>query len=333
MPIRQAHFVTLLSIGLVSSYALAQYPAQPPVGGSSVFDNQRPSSSAPGPGSGHQRVGPLTATPQDFAELKIAPGFLLSIEVYDEPELTTELRVDKSGTVKVPMIGNIQVSGMTLPQASNAIGDALKEKKILVDPQVNLNVEEYAGTEVTILGEVHTPGQSELLAPRPLDDVLALAGGTTEYAGSTVEIRHTGEDGQKQLVLHNRASESFKDISVAPGDTVTVPRAGIVYVLGGVLRPGGYLMQENGRLDVPQAIALAYGTTMAASVGSMRLIRKKADGTVQEIPIKYHQMVKGEIPPMFLQAEDVIYVPISRVKTVLSAGLLNSAVSAAVIYR
>ena len=92
-------------------------------------------------------------------------------------------------------------------------------------------------------------------------------------------------------------------------------------------------MQENGRLDVPQAIALAYGTTLAASVGSMRLIRKKADGTVQEIPIKYHQMVKGEIPPMFLQAEDVIYVPISRVKTVLSAGLLNSAVSAAVIYR
>jgi protein involved in polysaccharide export with SLBB domain len=91
-------------------------------------------------------------------------------------------------------------------------------------------------------------------------------------------------------------------------------------------------MQEDGNLDVTQAIALAYGTTMAASTGSMRLIRKKDDGMVQEIPIDYHAIVKGKIPPPHLQAEDVIYVPVSKAKVILASGLVNTGVAAAVVY-
>ena len=117
-----------------------------------------------------------------------------------------------------------------------------------------------------------------------------------------------------------------------PGETVTVKRAGIVYVLGGVTRPGGYLMQEDGDLNVTQALALAYGTTMPAAVGSMRLIRKKDDGQVEEIPIPYRAIVKGKVAPLQLQAEDVIYVPISKIKATLDASLVNSGVAAAVIY-
>lgn len=163
-----------------------------------------------------------------------------------------------------------------------------------------------------------------------------MAGGETEYAGGTVQIRHSGSAGvqmQEVKFAQNGSHPDAENVIVQPGDVVTVKRAGIVYVLGGVARPGGYVMQEGGNLDVTQAIALAYGTTMPAAVNSMRLIRKTDDGKVEQIHIPYRAMVKGKVPPMRLQAQDVIYVPISKIKSVATAALVNTGVAAAVIYR
>ena len=174
-----------------------------------------------------------------------------------------------------------------------------------------------------------------MLAPRHLDDVIAMAGGETEYAGKTIEIRHEENVSQRTEVISYSRSVDNNVLSktvVRPGDTVTVKRAGIVYVLGGVTRPGGYVMQEDGDLNVTQALALAYGTTMPAAVGSMRLIRKEDDGRVEEMPIPYRDIVKGKVAPLQLRAEDVIYVPISKVKAVLDTSLVNTAAAAAVIY-
>jgi polysaccharide export outer membrane protein len=117
---------------------------------------------------------------------------------------------------------------------------------------------------------------------------------------------------------------------VMPGDTLTVRRAGVVYVLGAVNRPGGYLMQENGDLNVTQAIALAWGTGLQASVGTIRLIRKVPDGKVLEIDIPLGEIQKGKQAPPRLQAEDVLYVPVSKFKMVLSSALLTSAATAAI---
>jgi polysaccharide export outer membrane protein len=117
---------------------------------------------------------------------------------------------------------------------------------------------------------------------------------------------------------------------VQPGDTVVVPRAGIVYVLGGVNRPGGYVMQEDGKLDVAQALSLAYGTSINAAVGSIRVVRKQPDGSLQTIPISYPKITSGKEKPIMLQAEDIVYVPISKIKSVLSAGLAASTSSAAI---
>jgi polysaccharide export outer membrane protein len=233
------------------------------------------------------------------------------------------------------MVGRVHIADLTLDQATAKIAASLRDAKILNDPQVNLDVEEYAGREITVLGEVHSPGRIELLAPRHLDDVIALAGGETEYAGNTIEIRHEGDvTPQSESIHYSRSIDNriLSDTVVVPGDTVTVKRAGIVYVLGAVNRPGGYLMQEDGELNVTQALALAYGTTMPAAVGSMRLIRKNDDGRVEEIPIPYRDMVKGKVAPLHLQAQDVIYVPVSKVKEAFTASLTNSAVAAAIIY-
>jgi polysaccharide biosynthesis/export protein len=150
-----------------------------------------------------------------------------------------------------------------------------------------------------------------------------------------IEISHTsGVSPDKELITYSRANKdsALSSIVVLPGDIVTVRRAGIVYVLGSVNRPGGYVMQEDGELNLLQAISLAYGTNIQAAVGSMRLVRKLPDGQVQEMDVRYRDVVKGKIPPPKLQAEDVVYVPVSKMKTVLSAGLTSSAASAMIYH-
>jgi len=320
---------------LLVTTASAQFTPAPKVGGTSSFDTA-PAPTGNDAATTRHRLNPLAAVPEDFSTLKLAPGFLLSMEIYDTPEYSLELRIDSSGDVNLPMIGKVHILDLTLVEASAKIATALKEGKILNSPEVNLNIEEYAGREVTVLGEVRMPGRVEMLAAKHLDDVIAMAGGETEFAGKTVEIRHqAGAEPRSDVIHYSRNTDNhiLSDTIVKPGDTVTVKRAGIVYVLGGVTRPGGYLMQEDGDLNVTQALALAYGTTMPAAVGSIRLIRKKDDGMVEETRIPYRDIMKGKVAPMRLQAEDVIYVPISKVKVILSTGLMNTAVAAAVIYR
>jgi polysaccharide export outer membrane protein len=255
------------------------------------------------------------------------------MDVYDAPEFSTDLRVDANGDVTVSQVGTVHIAGETLTEAAATISKRLQDAKILNHPQINLNVAQYAGQSVTVLGEVHNPGRIELLAPHSLADVLAMSGGETQYAGNLIEIRRTvNQSSQTQIVHFLRGDEDnvLTETEVRPGDTITVRRAGIVYVLGGVNRPGGYIMQENGELSLTQALALAYGTKMEAAVSSIHIIRKTSDGRVQDIPVSYKAIVNGKEPPPKLQAEDVVYVPISKTKTILGAGLLATAASAAI---
>jgi polysaccharide export outer membrane protein len=317
-------------LALSSFAAMAQGNGAPRIGGASTFDS--PGAADTQGTNNRRRLTTLTAVPEDFANLKLAPGFLLSMDVYDAPELSTNLSVDAQGNVIVPMVGSVHVADETMTEATASIEKRLKDGKILNAPQVSLNINQYAGQNVSVLGEVHNPGRIELLAPHSLEDVIALAGGETELAGDVIEIRHApGVSPQKEMIHFSHKSDDMTlvDVNVRPGDTVTLRKAGIVYVLGGVTRPGGYVMQEGGELDVAQALSLAYGTTLNAAVGSMRIIRKLPDGKVEEIPIAYRDIEKGKTPAPRLQAEDLLYVPISKVKTLLTTGLLASTSQAA----
>jgi polysaccharide export outer membrane protein len=119
---------------------------------------------------------------------------------------------------------------------------------------------------------------------------------------------------------------------VKPGDTVQVKRAGIVYVLGAVNRPGGFVMQEEGTLNVLQAISLASGTSVTASTRTIYLLRRNADGTEVDIAVPYKNIANGKRTDMQLRATDVLYVPTSTFKSVMtnSQGILASAASASI---
>jgi polysaccharide export outer membrane protein len=279
----------------------------------------------------------LSPVPEGFEGLRISPGYLLSMSIYGVPEMTTELRVDAKGFVTIPLIGGVHVAGETLPQAQEVIAKALDEQEILKKPQVQLDVVQYASTSVSVLGEVHSPGKVQVLAPAPLGDVLALAGGETIAAGKEIEIQHIDADGKataRRVVYQQGKDEAvLRKTIVEPGESVVVQRAGIIYVLGAVNRPGGYLMVDGGSLSVVQAVSLAGGTTLQASTKWAVIVRRQGDSYVQ-FKVQLDKMQTGRATPVQLEWNDALYVPVSSWKAVLVNGSnVISAATSASIYR
>lgn len=296
-------------------------------------ENHTASASARGQ-TGGMPSSELRAVPQDFAQLKLAPGFLVGLNVLDDSDFAGTFRIDEQGSIAVPVLGTVHVAGETASEAREQIKNLLVAEQIMKDPQVTLTVMEYTAPEVTIIGEVGSPGKYPLLVPRKLVDVLALAGGPSMLAGNEIQII-PGNEGAKPALVHysrNADPKSIQDVMVRPGDTVQVKRAGIVYVLGAVNRPGGFVMQEEGTLNVLQALSLANGTSVAAKDSTIYLLRREADGTEVDIALPYKKISHGKRADVQLHATDVLFVPTSAVKSILtnSQAILSAAASASI---
>jgi polysaccharide export outer membrane protein len=276
---------------------------------------------------------PESQSPQTES-LLIGPGDLLRISFLREPELDQHLRVLDSGEIVLTLAGKVSVQGLTPAQAAARIATQYREGDFLLHPEASVFVEEYATQAVTILGQVAHPGTVRLTAPRTLIDVLSLAGGLTSDADRHIVLERGGKDGERiHTFLSNRAEDALNaDILVRPGDTIVVPKAGIVYILGDVAHPGGYVMQNDSHLTVLQAIALAAGTSKTASEKRVRLVRT-VDGLSHSIDLPLRDMERGGSPDVPLRADDILYVPFSLTKNI-SLGLANitAAASSALIY-
>jgi polysaccharide biosynthesis/export protein len=284
-----------------------------------------------------QPAAPQDAAPSGSAQpesLLIGPGDLLHITILREPELDQQTRVLDSGTVTLALIGKAQVQGLTPAQAASRIANLYREGRYLLHPEVSVLVEQYATQGVSVLGQVAHPGVVAITAPRSLIDVLSRAGGLTEVADRHITIERGGKDGERiRVFLPNRAEGALNaDVMVRPGDTVMVPKAGIVYVLGDVAHPGGYVMQYDSKLTVLQAIALAAGASKTASERHVRLVRN-VDGQSLSIDLPLRDMERGREPDVPLEANDILYVPFSLAKNI-SLGIANitAAASSALIY-
>jgi polysaccharide export outer membrane protein len=272
--------------------------------------------------------------PVPTESLLIGPGDLLHVTVLREPELDQHARVLDSGMVALALIGNVAVEGLTPALAADRIANGYRDGKFLLHPEVSVLVEQYATQAVSVLGEVGHPGTVALTAPRTLIDVLSQAGGLTESADRHITIERGGKEGDRiRVFLPNRADDALNaDVLVRPGDTVIVPRAGIVYVLGDVAHPGGYVMQYDSKLTALQAIALAAGTSKTASERRIRLVRN-VDGQSLSINLPLRDMERGREPDVPLQANDILYVPFSLAKNIsLGIADITAAASSALIY-
>lgn len=324
------------SVALLAALSSVRLPAQIDMQ-QSVAAAQAVRGSTPSPASAnstfHQGQGPAMVPPH-FAQLKLGPGFLLSLNVLDDPDFTSEFRVDEAGNISLPELGTIHVAGKTITDARDEISNDLIKKGILKSPQVELNVVEYTAPQVTVLGAVASPGVFPLLAPEGLAEVLAMAGDTTILAGDRIEISPPNGGSKPQTVHYSRGMDTklLDGVVVQPGDTVHVQRAGVVYVLGGVNRPGGYVMQENGNLSILQAIAIAGGTGVTASVKTVYIMHRNGDNTTAWFEVPYKKMTEGKVADVQLHTNDIVFVPTSRLKDTFinTQSILSSAASASI---
>lgn len=265
--------------------------------------------------------------------LLIGPGDELHISILDMPEMEQNPRVTDAGDVPVQGVGNVRVANMTPGDAAAAIHDRLVSAHYLNHPQVSVVVDQYATQEVTLIGEVKTPGAYPIATPRRILDVIALGGGLNDDADRDILVeRHGDQTNPVHYNVNNDAARAIKEqVMVNPGDTVVVAKAGIVYVLGDVNRPGGFTMNNNeSKMSLLEALAEAGGAAKTAKVGHARLIRK-ADHT--ETQISLGDIQKGKRPDFAMAPGDILYVPFSYAKNLVitsSSGIAGAAGAAAI---
>jgi len=240
----------------------------------------------------------LAASPPDY---KLAAGDSIKVQVYQNPDLTVEARVSENGTISYPLVGAVNIGGMSIPQAEKTVATALQKGNILKQPQVNILLLQVRGNQVSVLGEVQRPGRFPLETTTVrVSDMLATAGGITPTGNDQVVVSGTreGKPFRRSIDVPNlfRADASADDILLAPGDTVFVTKAATFYIYGAAQRPGTYKIERG--MTMQQALAIAGGPNARGSE-RMRLDRKSEDGRVQQMEPR---------PTDVVQPGDVLFV-------------------------
>jgi polysaccharide export outer membrane protein len=274
----------------------------------------------------------------------IGPGDLLHIDVFDAPELSRDARVGDAGDISYPLIpGKIPVGGLTPFQLESKIEQLLIENGLIPHPQVSVFVKEQKSEPVTVVGAVRNTIVYQVERPTTLLVVLSAAGGISDDAGSVVIVtrpiasgaartepastKSVTEENEQKITIRLQdlleSGDSKYNIPVYGGDVVTVPHAGIVYILGfGVAQPGGYVLQSHGeQVTVLKALALAHGLTSFAKADSAMIMRdNSATGQKDQIPVHIKRIENRKEDDVPMKSNDVLYVPDSRGKKILARG-------------
>jgi polysaccharide export outer membrane protein len=259
--------------------------------------------------------------------VKLGPGDLIEVNVYNVPELASKVRVSLAGDVYLPLIDYVHVDGLTQEEAQAVIQKRLEDGGFVRSPHVTIFVDEAASQGVTVLGEVLKPGIYPDVADHKLYEVVSEAGGFTPSASRKIAIiRRNLADAIRIDLPRNLADDLSGNVEIMPGDTITIPRAPVIYVVGDVGRPSGLLV-DNGTLTVLQAIALAGGTNHTAKLSGARIIHKSPAG-VTESRVEIKKMLEAKAPDVTLQADDILFIPVSGAR-VLAGRTFEAAMAAA----
>ena len=246
----------------------------------------------------------------------IGPGDLLEVSEAHTPEMRASVRVSATGTVTLVLAGEVYVGGMDETSAAHAIETALIERGMLLHPQVTVLVTAYAGQDVSVLGEVARPGIYSYTVHHRLLDLISSASGLSPNAGRLVTIAHRDDAKPVQSVALDPAgtdTTSDHNPELLPGDTVQVSRAGLVYVVGDVVRPGGFPVDPVQTTTVVQVVTLAWGPGQNAALTKAVLIREQQGSrTITTLNLK--RMLRGLDPDIPIRDRDIVFVPDSMAK-------------------
>jgi polysaccharide export outer membrane protein len=262
------------------------------------------------------------------SSLRLEAGDLVELGVYNVPELTTKARVSSKGEVYFPLVDYVHVGGLTPEEAEGLIQKRLSDGGFVKNPHVTLFVDQYASQGASLLGEVARPGVYPVPGQQRLFDLISAAGGFTEKAGRSITVTHRDQPDKPITVplSRNVNDNPESNIAILPGDTIIVRKADLVYVVGDVGRPSGFLM-DSGHLTVLQAIALAGGTTRTANLGGARIIHR-GPGGLSETTVELKKILRAKAPDVTMQADDILFVPTSATR-VFTGRAMEAAMQAA----
>ena len=281
----------------------------------------------------------------------LGPDDQIMVKALDADEVTTAqpVRIDSRGNISLPLVGR------TTDQLAAAIEQNLK--RYLQSPDVSVYLIETHSQPISVLGYVTTPGVYQLQGHKTLYEVISMCGGIRQDAGYQIKLTRRIEWGRIPLPdaqddptgQFSIASVSIKgvmdatnpaeNIEVRPNDVISVPKGEIVYVIGAVHKPGGFVIGEQKTISGLEVLSLAEGLDHFANSKKTKIMRLVANSNTRaEIPVDLKMMLDGKLPDVHLQAGDILYVPLSGRKAAAARGVeaalgLSTAVGSALVYR
>lgn len=270
------------------------------------------------------------ANPDDYRDYRVGSEDLLEIQLFGHNNLNRQVRVNGRGAITLPLVGEIMIGGLTPQEIEKRLTEAYGSE-FLRNPQVSVRVTEYRHNRVAVTGAVDKPGQYEMIGPRTLLEMLALAGGLQDKPGAKAGdmvhiIRRQPSDGPESrkpsgnggsfspqaetLVINLRGllqeGKTELNIPIRHGDVIHVPFAGQAYVLGGVKRPGSVTIRDN--LTLTQAVALAGGLDPVLATQRVDIMRLGEKGSPVTLSADLANIrTRGE-PDIPLKENDVVVV-------------------------
>ena len=248
-------------------------------------------------------------------EYMIGPRDLLEVKVFELPELNQTVRVSEDGSITLPLLGPVEVGGLTKDGAERKLASLL-EARFVKNAQVTLFIKEYQSKMVSVIGAVEKPGMYELVGRQNLLQMVSKAGGFTERAANEVFVLREGKNGitasvaidLEDLLLNGNPK---LNIPLQANDVINVPVDKIIhiYVFGEVKQPGAIDVKISEKITLLQAIAQAGGTTEGASKSGLTVKRRDKNGKEIKMKVNLKKIIKGERPDIELLEGDVVIVP------------------------
>ena len=239
------------------------------------------------PAAQAQTAKAAVAKGADVDQSRIGAGDTIRITVYQSPDLSMETRVNEGGAISYPLLGRVQLAGLTVTAAEQHLAAELKRRDFVKDPQVIIVVTQVRANQINVLGQVGKPGRYPLdLTGMRMTEVIALAGGIIAGAGSDTIVLTGTRDGRAfrhevDLPRLFAPGGTGDDIVVAPGDTVWVDRAPQIYMYGEIQHPGAMRLERG--MTVMQAVAAGGGATPRGTLKGLKVTRRGADGKTQTL--------------------------------------------------
>lgn len=248
------------------------------------------------------------------SDYKIGRQDLLELKVFDLKELDQTVRVADDGSITLPLLGRLDVAGLTKGELEALIARLLEERYVR-NPQVTIFVKEYQSKKVAVSGAVKKPDTYEMLGEKTLLEMISLAGGLDRDLGKEIIIFRPQEDGTQRISVDLDKlvyeADPALNVPVLPGDIVYVPAVEKVriFVTGAVKAPNLYEVPRSEPVTVLKAVTLAGGTTDRASESRVQIIRTGPDGMRVTIPVNLKRVKRGKDEDPVLQRDDLVLVP------------------------